>query len=160
MAPDHANIPDVAVTGSEHSMYVIFHCECCLCLWMKSVTTWWHTQCVKWLKLIFVWFDHNWLVLTSKPWLSAIGWLSVIYRLVIRWLLTIYWLSISWLLAGYRLAINWLLASYQLAISWLSSINRLAMCWPWAGHGLAISSPPFNTMTIVFEYWIVFCQYH
>ena len=107
------------------------------------------TQCVRCLKQIFVWFDHNWPVLTSQPWLLAIwqsagywlatciSYLSAGYRLSISWLLH------SWLLSCYHLAIGWLWGGY-----WLLAINSLAMClqsadnglamgWLWAGYWLA-----------------------
>ena len=35
---------------------------------MKSVTSWWHTQCLRCLKLLFVWFDHNWPLSMKNHW--------------------------------------------------------------------------------------------
>ena len=149
---------------------------CHLWLWMKRDTRMWHTQCVRCLKQIFVWFYHNWPALTSRPWLLTI-WQSTGHQLSIGWLSAIYWLAIGYLLAGYRLSIGWLLAIYQLAIhvaghglamGWLLAgyglalrwlCHGMAMGWLLTGYGLAIGSPPFDIMTIVFKYWIAFYQY-
>ena len=105
----HFNISFIILGFTFYGVIIVNQCVviCCLCLWMKSITSWWHTQCVKYLKLIFVWFDHSWAVLTSWPWLSA-G----------------YWLAISWLLAGYQIAIVYLSAGHGLAITY-----QLAMGW-------------------------------
>ena len=77
----------------------------------------------------------------------SMGWLSAIHRLVTDWLWVGYWLVIGYVLAGHQLAI-YRLVIYTLAMGWLSSI-----------YGLAISSPPFDTMMIVMYIELYFIQY-
>ena len=78
-------------------------CEilCCLYLSMKSITSWWHTQCVKCLILTYLWFGHNWPVPAGLGY-RAYGWLVAIYQLAIGCMISaIYRLYIGWQLAGY-----------------------------------------------------------
>ena len=118
-----------------------------------KATRWWHTQCIKCLKLIFVWFSQSWPVLISRPWLSAIWqsagfWLSISYLPAGYWLSAGYWLAMDWLSHIHGLAMGWLCtdyrlvsADYRLAMGWLSmgwlmAIYRQAMDWLWVGYQL------------------------
>ena len=115
-------------------------------------------QCLKSLKLIYVWFDHTWpfrwpvwpvgLMLdtrksnnfcsfdASRPWCFyagyglAVSYRSAIYRLAMGQL----WVGST----GYWLAINYLLATYWLSISWLLAGYQMAIGWLSAGYQLAI----------------------
>ena len=123
----------------------------CLCVWMTGITSWWHTQCVKCLKLIFVWFD-DWPVLTSQPWLLAI-WQLADHQLAIaiyHYISAGYWLAITWLLAGYQLDIGWLSADVSAGLEmrkWvmdslgplLSAFQATAQ-WLWTGCTFVLAS--------------------